>query len=225
MKINILFGAEGAKEARGIVVIIDVFRAASTASYILEKGAKYIIPVSTADEAFAEKYENPDFILMGEEKGYKIEGFDFGNSPFEVIEAILKDKVVVFRTTQGTQGIVNAKNASEILFGSFPYAQAIVDYINLKKSETVSLVVMGDSGEDEVFAQFLKKRLEGENPKIEAVVEEIRVSAGAQRFLDPHLLEFPTQDFELCLAADIFNFVPIVAQMDGHQIIIKKDLN
>lgn len=225
MKINILFGIDGAKEARGITVIIDVFRAASTASYILNKGAKYIIPVPTAEEAFILKKENPEFILMGEEKGYKIEGFDFGNSPFEVIEAILKDKVVVFRTTQGTQGIVSAINASEILFGSFPYAQAIVDYINHKKPEIVSLVVMGDSGEDEIFAHFLKNRLEGESPKIEKAVEEIRVGAGAKRFLDPHLLEFPTADFDLCLAADIFNFVPIVANQNGRQIIIKKSLN
>ena len=233
MKINILYGVDGAKEATGVVVIIDVFRAASSAGYILNKETKYIIPVSTKEEAFRLKKENPDFILMGEEGGYKIDGFELGNSPFEAIEYDLKDKIIVFRTTQGTQGIVNAVKADEIIFGSFPNAQAIADYINDKKPEVVSLVAMGGTGtkdtggkggEDDQFAEFLKKKILGEKPQVDPIIKYLETHEGAKRFLDPCIPEFPSEDFSLCLATDIFNFVPLVNLRDGRQVIIKKEV-
>lgn len=45
MEINILQLVEGAKQAKGIVVVIDVFRAFSTAIYAVGNGAEKIIPV------------------------------------------------------------------------------------------------------------------------------------------------------------------------------------
>lgn len=229
-KIEILYGVEGAKNAKGIVVIIDVFRAASTAAYLLNKGVESIIPVSTKEEAFELKKENPDFILMGEEGGYKISGFELGNSPFDVNEYDLGGKTVVFRTTQGTQGIINAINADEIIFGSFPTAQAIADYINKKNPAIVSLVAMGGSGtketggkggEDDEFAKFLLKKIQGEKPPVDPIIKYLQTHEGSRRFLDPNIPEFPSEDFALCLATDIFNFIPLVIQKDGRQIIVK----
>jgi 2-phosphosulfolactate phosphatase len=232
-KIEILYGVEGAKEAKGIVVIIDVFRAASTAAYLLNKGVKYIIPVSTKEEAFELKKENPDFVLMGEEGGYKIEGFELGNSPFDSNEYDLDGKVVIFRTTQGTQGIVSATNAAEVIFGSFPNAQAIADYINKKNPEIVSLVAMsgsgtketgGKGGEDDEFAQFLLKKIQGEKPQVDPIIQYLETHEGSRRFLDPCVPEFPSEDFALCLATDIFSFISLVIGKDGKKIIIKKEI-
>ena len=81
MKIEILHMVEGAKKARGIAVVIDVLRAFSVEAYIMSGGAEKIFPVADVDEARKLKEENPDFLLVGERNGYKLEGFDFGNSP------------------------------------------------------------------------------------------------------------------------------------------------
>ena len=63
MKIQILHLVEGAKQARGLAVIIDVFRAFSTACYIMNNGAEKILPVSEVSEAFQLKKKSPDLIL------------------------------------------------------------------------------------------------------------------------------------------------------------------
>ena len=45
MNIQILQLIEGAKAARGLTVIIDVFRAFSVEAYLFAQGAEMIIPV------------------------------------------------------------------------------------------------------------------------------------------------------------------------------------
>lgn len=58
-------------------------RAASTVVFALTQEAKYLIPVATKEEAFILQKKNPNYVLVGEEEGIKIENFDFGNSPSE----------------------------------------------------------------------------------------------------------------------------------------------
>lgn len=231
-KIEILYGVEGAKSAKGIAVIIDVFRASSCVAYALSKGVKFIVPVATAKEAFTLKKAHPNYILMGEDRGIKIEGFDLGNSPFEILELgnKLKDKIIVHRSSQGTQCIVNANNADEIIIGSFPVAQAIANYLNEKTSTILALVAAGGigsiekgsrGGEDEKFAKFLKEKILGKKPSVDPLIKYLETHEGARRFLDPNIPEFPSEDFSLCLATDIFDFVPVaIKTKDG--LIIKK---
>ena len=69
MHIVILDLIEGAKQARGLTVIIDVFRAFSTACYVVRNGASEIIPVGDVELAYQLKEENSDCVLMGERKG------------------------------------------------------------------------------------------------------------------------------------------------------------
>lgn len=216
MKINKLFGVEGAKSSQGITVIIDIFRAATVAAFLLDKGVKEIIPVATAEEAFRYKIENPDDILCGEDHGYKIEGFDLGNSPFEISKInTLEGKIVVHRSSQGTQGIVNAKNAEEIIFGSFVTASAISNYLIKQNPEVCSIVAMGRSGseddEDEVFADFLISKLNNKTTRnIKDITEYLSKRTSAVKFIDPNIPEFPKEDFYLCMDVDRFNFVPLI---------------
>lgn len=216
MKINRLFGVEGARGAQGITVIIDIFRAATVEAFLLDKGVKEIIPVATADEAFKYKKENLEYVLCGEERGCKIEGFDFGNSPFEISKVNnLEGKTVVHRSSQGTQGILNAKNADEIIFGSFVTVSAISDYLINKNPPICSIVAMcrsdNEDDEDEVFADFLISKLNGEPTKdIKDITEYLSKRDSGAKFIDPNVPEFPKEDFYLCMDVDRFNFVPLV---------------
>ena len=56
-KINILHLIEGAKQAEGLTVIIDVFRAFSLECYLYDMGVKEIRPVGTIEEAIAKGEE------------------------------------------------------------------------------------------------------------------------------------------------------------------------
>jgi 2-phosphosulfolactate phosphatase len=226
MKINILYGVEGAKSARGITIIVDVYRAASAASYALGQGANYIIPVATKEEALQRKKENSSYLLMGEEHGIFIEGFDFGNSPYEIVKKDLSNAVLVHRTSQGTQGLVNATFANELIFGSFPTASAIALYIKKRQPQVVSIVAMdGKDSEDDVFANYLRDLLLGKHPDKENVKQYLRNHEVSARFLDPKLTEFPKEDIDYCLAIDHFNFVCLVKRQNSDLQIIKHNLD
>ena len=139
MNIQILQLLEGAREAAGLTVIIDVFRAFSTACYAFDKGAEKIIPVDNIEKAYQLKKENPDYLLIGERNEMKPHGFDYGNSPTHLADAQLEGKTIVHTTSSGTQGIAAAERADEIITGSFVNAGAIVRYIHQIQPETVSL--------------------------------------------------------------------------------------
>ena len=211
MEIEILQLLEGAQEANGLTVVIDVFRAFSTACYAFEKGAERIIPVGNIDIAYRLKKEHPEFVLVGERNEKKPEGFDYGNSPAH-LNGALQGKTVVHTTSSGTQGIVNATGADEIITGSFVNAGAIARYIRKKNPENVSLVCMGyacefSTDEDTLCAEYIKNELEGEPNNFPKMVEIMRMGSGA-RFFEPENQEWaPKEDFGLCLNLNRFDFV------------------
>lgn len=212
MKIEILQLLEGAKAAQGLTVIIDVFRAFSTACYAFEKGINKIYPVGNIEFAYTLKKRNPEFILVGERNEQKPEGFDFGNSPSQLANANSIEKTMVHTTSSGTQGIANATNASEIITGSFVNAAAIVRYILKNQPKIVSLVCMGyaceyPTDEDTLCAEYIKNELEGKSNNFSEMVETIKKGDGA-RFFDPKKQSWsPEKDFELCLDLNRFDFI------------------
>ncbi len=213
MDVRKYFGVNGSKKATGITVIIDIFRAATVSAYLFSKGVDKIFPVSTPKEAFAFKIKHPNCLLIGEEHGIKIDGFDYGNSPYEISRLTnLNDKVVVHRSSQGTQGIVNASRASKIIFGSFTTCSAIVNYIQGDKNQIVSVVAMdGEGSEDDLFADYLIANLTHQPAlHINEIVARMKKHPDGWKFLDPNNHEFPEEDFYLCLGLDTFNFVPVL---------------
>jgi 2-phosphosulfolactate phosphatase len=212
MKIQILHLAEGARQARGLTVIIDVFRAFSTACYIMNNGALKILPVREVAEAFRIKKNNPGVILLGEEFEKKIPGFDFGNSPSHIKNIDFTGKTIVQRTSSGTFGIISAVNAEEIITGSFVNAGAIIRYIIRKMPDILSLVCMGYAAlrpveEDTFCAEYIMETLNGRNVDFRKMVGTIKETS-ARRFYDPANQEFsPPEDVDLCLDLNRFNFV------------------
>ena len=213
MKINRLQLIEGAKQAEGLTVIIDVFRAFSLECYLYDMGVKEIRPIGSIEDAFALSEKIPGSILVGERKGKKCEGFDFGNSPSTVDRQKVVGKTIIHTTSAGTQGIVNAQNADEIITGSLVNAKAIAAYIKQKNPEVVSIVSMGTRGirtnpEDELCADYLISLLEErEMPEFEEKVAGLRTNGG-EHFFDPDNQEvFPEGDYWMCIKYDQFPFV------------------
>lgn len=212
MEINRLSLLNGAEIATGSTVIIDVFRAFSVECYLAYNGAKRIYPVGSIDEAYQIKMENQDFILIGERHEKKCEGFDFGNSPSHIQNVDFSGKSIIHTTSSGTQGISNAKHATEILTGSFVNAKAIAKYLTAKQPQTISLVAMGYEGlrksqEDEFCAEYIENEILGKPTDFETMIEILRTGDGA-RLLDPkNHAHSPSTDFDLCLDLNRFNFV------------------
>ena len=210
MKIKIVHDA---KQATGLAIIIDVFRAFTVEPYLIYNGVEKIIPVGDKQIAYDLKEKNKDYILVGERSGIKLPGFDFGNSPSQIKNVDFSNKTVVHTTSCGTQGIVNAINASEIITGSLVNASAIVKYIKQNNFDEVSIVSMSrpnehPSAEDNLCARYLKSLLEDtvlEN--LEDEIENLKITSG-KKFFDSSMKEvFPEEDFYLCVEINKFDFV------------------
>ena len=214
----------GAGEARGLAVVIDVFRAFTTAAYVMANGAERIIPVGSLEEAFRLKREHPYWVLIGERGGKRVEGFDYGNSPHEASLADFSGRTVIQTTGAGTQGVVRAAGADAILLGSFVMAGAIVRYIQRAEPEVVSLVAMGSAGvesseEDESCAAYIEGLLRGEMPDFEEMKRRIRASPSGSKFFDPSQPHFREEDFRLALELNRFDFVLKVERLDGLKVV------
>lgn len=227
MNIQILELIDGAKAAKGLTVIIDVFRAMTVEAYVIRNGAADLIPMGSIEDAYAYRDAHPGTILMGERGGAKCPGFDFGNSPSQVKDFDFTGKTVVHTTSAGTQGVANAKNATQMLTGSLVNAKAIAEYIKASGAEDVSLVCMGLAGveptrEDTLCAEYIKALVEGTTFDLAPGIEECKHTSGA-KFFDPNNPIFPEEDFWLSVEADKFDFVLHVEQgEDGLMHTIRK---
>ena len=213
MNIQILHLLEGARQARGLTVVIDVFRAFTVETYLMRANAARIIPVGDVQVAFDYQKKHPGTILCGERNGVMIEGFDYGNSPSQLEFADLTGKTVVHTTSAGTQGVANAVYADEIISGSLVNARAVAEYIKQKNPENVSLVCCGLNfqapiDEDTLCAEYIKSLLEGAPlADVYERMDALRYTSGA-KFFDPNNRNvFPQRDFELCIQLNSVDFV------------------
>jgi len=228
LKINILHLIEGAKQAEGLTVIIDVFRAFSLECYLYDMGVKEIRPIGSIEDAFMLNKELPDTVLIGERHGKKCDGFDFGNLPSTVVPGAVKGKTILHTTSAGTQGIVNATWATELITGSLVNAKAVAEYIKKKNPETVSLVCMGNAGvrpaaEDELCAEYIKSLAEDvELLDFEKRVEDLQRHGGEHFFDKERQGIFPKEDFFMCVQYDKFPFV-IRIEKDEHGFVTRRE--
>ncbi len=212
LQIDIVDFVAGARAARGVTVVIDVFRAFSVACYAFAGGAARIIPIGEIEVARALKRAHPEFVTVGERYGRQLEGFDFGNSPTHISAADIRGKTLVHTTHAGTQGLTNAIAADEVVTGSLANAGAICAYIRSRAPRHVTIVRMGRNAhersmEDDTCAELLYARLTGRPYDAAGIRERLRAAPAAQKFFDPQATWAPERDFDLCTDVDRFDFV------------------
>ena len=222
--------AEGAQEAEGLAVVIDVFRAFSCGPLFFHFGARRVILEADPEKALGLKRENPHFILVGEVNEVPIEGAELGNSLSHIIvkgEPFFRDKTVIHRTTAGVTGVASAfENTDQVILGSFVMAEAISAYIKGKKPDQVTLVAMGERAhkkapEDEACADYLEYLLTGRRYDPIKAFKDIVFHPSAQKFIQRTKEYLPREDPIFCLQRDLFDFV-LTARMDQDLITVHK---
>ncbi len=134
MRIEVFFSPAGVDELsmRGRnVIIIDVLRATSTICTALRNGAREVIPTPDIENAtkISSNLSGDSRLLGGERQGKKIDGFDLGNSPAEYTPEKVKNKSIIFTTTNGAGAIHKCRYAATALVASFVNVSAIVNTI------------------------------------------------------------------------------------------------
>lgn len=203
--------------ATGLVVVIDVIRAFSNAAYAFSVGAESITLVSGVEEALALKAQIPGALVMGEVGGLPPPGFDFGNSPTEIVRQDLRGKHLIQRTGAGTQGAVRSVNAERLFAASFAVAGATVQVIQRLQPERVTFVITGRNFGDEDLscAQYIQARLKGQEPDPAPHLDRVRKSVEIR-----HMAGFPNleSDLDYCTRLDACNFAMPISRENGRLV-------
>lgn len=203
----------------GVVIVIDVLRAFSTAAYAFSRGAREILLVSTVEEALMLKSQLLHSKAMGEVGGLPPEGFDFGNSPTDISKEDLSGITLIQRTGAGTQGAVRSLGAGKMLASSLVVAGGTVRHVTGLGAEEVTFVITGRShsggDEDLACAEYLQALMTGSQPEIEPFIRRVFESRDALQHLDPAQTEFPLSDLEYCTQIDKFDFAMPITRENG----------
>jgi len=217
----------GAERATGVVAIIDVFRAFTTAAVALANGATKIVIVRDVEDALALRAAGVGQLCMGEVGGRAPPGFDLGNSPFEASQADLEGRIIIQRTSAGTQGIVAAKHAARLYAGSLVTATATARAILRQSPTEITLVAVGLDGarrsdEDELCAIHLRNLLQGRPGNPSATREVILAGPQIPAFHDPAKPHLHPADLDIALDIDRYDFAVLVTREDGRLIARKE---
>ncbi|CAN5195185.1 2-phosphosulfolactate phosphatase family protein [soil metagenome] len=204
-------GARSAARSGSVLVVVDAFRASTTISLLVSRGAR-VLPVASIREAAAAKAD----LRVGERDSAKVSGFDFGNSPNEILASkIPAGSTVAMSTTNGTRVVEAGLGSAEIYTGAFVNAGCLAARLH-ERFQDAEVVVVGcgwegrRASEDEAAAGAILHRLEllgsDLDQRARAVTERylrranssLRTNSAARRLLRLGRGD----DVELCLRED-----------------------
>ena len=212
-------GLDGAAAASGPTVVIDTYRAFSTAAYLLDAGVNRLILTDGVDEARRIAAHHDGALLCGEDEGKRPDDFDLGNSPTEVAaHRGLAGATVIMRTTAGTRCVVAAvaAGAGPVYAASLLVARATAE--SLAEERTVALVSSGGSpavphDEDELTGDVIAGTLLERELDADAVVAAVLAGTGTKRLQAASWID--DGDIERCLMVDAFDFALRVNDSNG----------
>ena len=123
MRCHVAFTPDEVLEAP-VAVVVDVLRATSTIAQALASGYRRVYCCREVEEAVAVREKLGEGLLGGERNAVRIEGFDLGASPREVLEP--RGETLIYSTTNGTRAVLAAAAAcGEVLVGSLLNLNAV----------------------------------------------------------------------------------------------------
>jgi 2-phosphosulfolactate phosphatase len=208
-------GVEGARQARGTTVVIDVLRAFTVSAYALHGGARECRLVKTVAEARALAASTPRSVICAEEEGLPVEGIPISNSPTKIRELDLNGRVLIQRSSAGTQAAA-AVSSDDIFAASLVVARATAQACLLRNPQTLTLVASADHPEDHACAAYIEAIIRGQTPNLERLLRPLRETDRYRKVAAGQWPGFPPSDLELSLQADVFDFAMPVTRQEGY---------
>jgi 2-phosphosulfolactate phosphatase len=128
VRVDVAFTPDEVLEAP-IAVVVDVMRATSTIAQALASGYERAYCCREVEDARALQAKLGEGLLGGERNAVRIEGFDIGASPREVLEP--RGTVLIYSTTNGTRAVLSAAAACErVVLGSLLNLSAVAGAVD-----------------------------------------------------------------------------------------------
>jgi 2-phosphosulfolactate phosphatase len=192
----------------------------------LAAGARELYVAGSLEEGEALRARLGDGVVMaGERKGYRIDGYDLGNSPREMIPEAVSGRTVVFNSTNGTKLLRRFAGCEHVAVGSFVCMAATVSYLNGFEADPIVCCAGTEgkfSGEDTLAAGLLisglvKKGRECDDASdfarrlVDGAGDDWRRQAENSRH-GRYLASIGLgDDLPVCTDLDRFDFVPVTA--------------
>ncbi|WP_018963501.1 2-phosphosulfolactate phosphatase [Coprothermobacter platensis] len=154
MQISVLSSVSEALPGKRLVwIALDVIRATSTiVTYVAESGG-HVFVTDSISYALEQKKSSPSSVLIGERGGLKIEGFDFDNSPTEIIANLghINGRDAILTTTNGTKLLAKLQAITQtVLIGSFLNISSVLkkalQMVDAEKYDGIGIACAGKEG-------------------------------------------------------------------------------
>lgn len=119
------------------VVVIDVLRASTSITTAVQNHCRQIIPVAeveTAKNLFALQSKETT-LLCGERNARKVAGFHLGNSPAEYTTEKVKNKTLIFTSTNGARLMAKVQSAKIAYIAGFVNMTEVVGKLLADKND------------------------------------------------------------------------------------------
>lgn len=149
-----------------IAVVIDVFLATSTISFLLKNNYEPVYAMKDVERArtfFAE--QTVDYMMLGERKGEPVDGFQYPDPT--TIQLTKQRKAAIICSTNGTRAIEKAKNAKKMYISSLVNGHLVAERVHDISDE--SSIVLICSGND---ARFSKEDFVGAGQIVDHLVKK-----------------------------------------------------
>jgi 2-phosphosulfolactate phosphatase len=150
-----------------IYIVIDVVRATTTLTVMLDRGASRILIANSIAQAREAAQKVPGRLLCGEQKIKTPSDFNYGNSPTQFSQVDLTDQELILTTSNGTRAFFTCPQQSTRLGGCFYNAHAVTTHalkLAEQKHSNISLVCAGEYGyfalDDAICAGYLALELQ-----------------------------------------------------------------
>lgn len=229
MRVDVAFTPDKAKTAT-VGIVVDVVRASSTIVQALDSGYRRVLCCAEVEEAFALREELGEGALAGERLAATVPGFDFGNSPRDMLEP--NAETLILTTTNGTRAVVAAARRCEtVLVGSLLNLDAVVAAAaanaNAHGEDVVVLCagVEGRRSEDDVYcAGRIAERLSTDfSEAAEEAIAVARSFASAHEALSASINPQQaglTEDVAWCARENVCTVAPRVSGMHGAAAVV-----
>jgi 2-phosphosulfolactate phosphatase len=138
---------DGVRVPGKVVVVLDILFATTTMVAALAHGATEVIPVTDEKAARDAGAQRPtgSYVLSGELYAETLPGFAHP-APVALLQHGVKDKALIYSTTNGTVAITLAAGAKRVYCGSLLNARAVAEHIAAAHPRDTVLILCSGSG-------------------------------------------------------------------------------
>lgn len=218
--------------ADDIYIVIDLIRATTSITAILERGAAGVFVADTLEQAQQTVEKHPSRLLCGERNGLPLAGFAYGNSPAQFAQLDLTGRELILTTTNGSRAFYACPEQSIRLAGCFYNGLAVATHaleLAQQRNGNIAIVCAAESNyfalDDATCAGYLASEIQRLLPTIKISDSVLAATAFYHTYPPPELANYchSTQSLiKLGLQADV-TFCMMVSKSSCVPAVIAKE--